>query len=909
MGTLASLETLYDNIAKANENLNAAGLRSETERYTSTVTGTFSNLDVLYTFFDFAFPGCPSVRRFTKAERTQRRQTSASLRRAMTSYASIYASTRNVPGTEPWLQSLLFPTVREDEEIYEQMNQERMAQFLPNTPAGQKYKQSVIDTIQRKNPEMSPDEAAAQAEQELPKQRGGIVEHYVQEAARIMEDLDKLAGPDVPADRLAMNLGKIMGAKRINDCLEKYMELADSGFIQVSQETRDLMDRQKELRPRLTMATSKLEAMANPMYEYFDPTMLGSYDMAAMKKVWDEFRANEDPAWRAEMSRKHAHFNSYVTEGVYDNFSCFMQNAAEYSTAQRELAQRQVQDALSAYSFEPRLTVKYSEVPSSRDSADKAKRIEKQEATHTLDGIANLNLYNDKPTAYVQGFRVIVVSPAENYSGITVERPERLYNYSLSGTAANLAKTLEDADRWYKTNKHGYGDMRRQLQEIRELGKLPKDFTPQDIQKRRALYVALGKTSRRYLKAKGDRWANDVEANRVRAAQDVKNFVETKLQELDMITAAKGTLERYRDVPPDQLQTITARENGTPEMKSAIKALDQAARKTHPVKWLQGLYSKKFLEQAKLPEKLSKLLTRNLATLKTKWDEKKIFEDCSTHNYLELSLGTAVAAEMILAERSRLGDTGGPVEFRLSIATDEELSGLGAQVLRKQLNGAPPLNEEDIHNALLGFDPQEEPNQYIQELSFLKPAMLVQNITARYLTSIQRTGDLQRDSTLSRMVNDSILGSIHTQNVLNLRPAGDGLAPLAHCVMRDCIQMERSNHPDGPGALEQQLMENPDKLAAEIMESPKFRQLADQLDKQGLKLHQVLVSDSMRNFAQDYISYHNDRLHADRDKLLHGQKGPAEKGPEEKGKKAPEGRGLAENDSPKAKPQKGAPTA
>lgn len=905
MGTLTSLEALYDNIARANGNPDAAQVRAEAERYTTTVTGTFSDLDVFYTFFDNAFPGSPSARRFTKAERAQRRQVSSRMRKALTNYASTYASTRNVPGTEPWLQCLLFPTVQQDEEIYAEANQERMAQFLPDSPAGQQYKQRTIEGIRRKNPEMSLEEATAQAEQALPKLRGDIVEHYVKEAAQVMEKLDRLAGPDVPLDDLAMNLGRIMGAKRINDSIEKYLELADSGLIQLSQETRDLMQRQKELRPRLTLATSKLEAMANPMYEYFDPEQLGAYDMVAMEKVWEEFRANEDPAWRAAMGRKHAHFSSYATEGVYDNFTSFLQNAAEYGAAKRELTRRQVRDTLTAYSFEPRLATKYSEVPSTHDPADKVKEMRKQGATHTLDGIANLNLYNDKPTVYVQGFRVIVTSPADTFSGITVERPETLYNYSLSGTAATLSKTLEDADRWYKTNKHGYEDMRRHLQEVMNLGKLSKDFTDQDMEKRKALYSALLKSSRQYLDSKGNgAGKNDVERKRINAAHSVRDFATIKFRELELIAAAKATLARYQDVPPEELHATTTRENSSQEMKANIQALDQTSRREHPVEWLQDLYSPRFLAQAQLPEPLTRQLTQHLTMLKQKWDQKTILQNNITSDCFELSLGTTAAAEMILAERTRLGGTGGPVEARLARATKDELISLGTEVFRKQLNHAP-LNTESVNNVLRSFDPRVEPNQYAP--AFLKPAVLRQELTARYLSTIQPTGSQERDQTFRDYVSAHILDSAD-QNFQKLSgPLQKAQTILANCVLHDVILLERSgNQGQGPGSIEQQMREAPDLLTEKIQTSPKFQQRMTELAQRGLSPAQVLVGGEIKQFATEYIAHHNASLQADRDKLLQNQKGPEMKAPEIKGQveKAPAVNGQ---NPPKNEAQKGGP--
>ena len=863
MGTLTSLEALYDNIAKVNQNLDATEIRSETERYMTTAVTGISSLETFYQLFDDAFPGSPSVHRFSKAERAQRKQTSATLRRAMTNYAATYASTRNEPGTEPWLQCLLFPT-KQDDEIYGQMNQERMAQFLPDTPAGQQYKQNTIENIKRRNPGMSQEDAAAQFEQDILKTRGGIVEFYVKEAAEVMKKLDEMAGPNVSPENLAINLGKIMGAKRINDSIEKYLELADSGFIQLSEETRQLMQQQIHLRPRLTMATNKLESMANPMYEYFDVDRFGPYDMEAMKKVWDDFCAEESPNWKAKKSRKHSHFNTYVTPEVHDDFSCFMENAAGYAAARREMSERQHQEIISNYSFETRLTSKYSEVPTSRDSKEKKQKMERMGADHTLDGIKNLNLYNDKPTAYVQGFRVVITSPAENFSGITVERPETLYNYSLNGTAANLAKTLEDADRWYKTNKHGYGDMRETLKKITKLGKLPKDFTEQDIQKRKELYSSLLQSSHQYLDSKGGKVGkNDVEEKRINAANKVESFAAIKLKELEMIKGAKKTLERYRDVAPENLREVTARENGTPEMKKAIRDLDKNNREEDPVEWLEKLYSKKYLDKVQLPKNLTQMLTKNLSDLGIKWNGKNIFEDNQTHDCFELSLGATAAAEMILAERKRMGKNGGPVEARLEQVTKDELISLGVDVYEKQTKNAV-LSAESVNNALLSYDPQVEPNQYIKEDSFLKPALFRQDLMARYLNTIEPTGDKVRDEAFQSHVNTYILDSADQHYNQMSGPLKDAQDILANCVLHDVILLERSGNPGAePGSIEQQMQNAPNELVEQIKNSPKFQRRLTDLDNLKVSPLEVLVGGEIKQFAKEYIEFHNKKVKGD----------------------------------------------
>lgn len=421
--------------------------------------------------------------------------------------------------------------------------------------------------------------------------------------------------------------------------------------------------------------------------------------MSAIRKVWeDEFIINEAPAWREKKSRKHTHFNQYVTEEVQDNFTSFLENAANYSEARQELSRQQLQEAAAEYGFDPKETFLFRETPSTVDSPDKEREMQKTGATHTLDGRPNLHLYQDTPVVYHQGERAVIFTPAETLTALTTSRPEELYNYSFAGTTANLEKALEDADRWYKTNKHGYGSMRRRLREITKMGKLPRNLTPDDIRKRKDACQALLQSSETYIHSKGEnaRGRDDVERARIAAAKLAKTFADMKIRELDLVAKAMATAPQRRDAAPEQVPVPAANENG--EQVNAAPAAEnpggnlineapaadiRARRGNNPVTRLHQRYSEKFAEEHQLPQSLATLMEENLTNLERRWDNDTIyvedptFWEKSTCDSYNIALGAITAAEMILAERERLGGKGGPMEAFFAEADKDLYDTLG----------------------------------------------------------------------------------------------------------------------------------------------------------------------------------------------------------------------------------------
>lgn len=917
MGTFASLQKLYDNIVKSNAELGPAGARAETERYVSNVTTGISTTEVFYDLFDSAFAGSPHVRRFSGAERARRKAVSANVRQAMTGYVSAYADEKStLPEAEPWLRNYLVPTGRgEHAEIYQEQNEKRQLEFQPDTEAGRSFVESYVANVIEHNPELSREAAAEQVKQELQKLRGDFTETLVLQSSQVVDALDQMLDPGLPPDRLSENIAKIMRAKRVNDCMEIYLEKASNGFMTVSADIKAMMEQQIKLRPRLTMAVNKLEAMANPMYEYFDVDRLGAYDVSAIRDVWkEEFVSHEDAAWRERKSRKHTHFNQYVTADIQDNFTSFLENAANYSEARQELSRRQLEEAVAEYGFDPGETHRFRETPSTVDSPDKKKQMQKTGATHTLDGRPNLHLYQDTPIAYYQEDRVVIFTPADTLTGLTTSRPEELYNYSFVGTTANLEKTLDDADRWYKTNKHGYGSMRRQLREITKMGKLPKEFTQNDIHRRKEAYQALLESSKTYLQSKGiqlrggnaqagdAQGRDDVERARIAAAKRAKAFAEMKMRELDLITnakltdikrgvAANGNDDQINAAPAEnQIGGNLVNENQVNQIGSGfMNEARHDLRENSPVRPLHQRYDKNFAKENQLPESLAKMMEGSLSELEWCWDHDALLEKDLESQHSKAcdsfyrSLGAITAAEMVLAERKRMGGTGGPVERFFADAKKGVYLKLGYTVT-VSFRGDVMEELEKVQTVLREFkteDPRFDMKRYASLCEPLHAPMFQQDIAVRYRSDLNRTGDPRRDNALQQFVETHILNGLDKQieqGFLEEMPMRENRNYLAACVVRDIVLLERGDDPaKEPGALEQKMMDSPEELIKDIKKFPPFNYKLDKKIQTQQGMYKVLSGNIMKGLAVEYVEVYNQKIRKDMENPDEANNGPKNK--------------------------------
>ena len=266
------------------------------------------------------------------------------------------------------------------------------------------------------------------------------------------------------------------------------------------------------------------------------------------------------------------------------------------------------------------------------------------------------------------------------------------------------------------------------------------------------------------------------------------------------------------------------------------------------------------------------MLEASLDELEWSWDhdvlgEKKL--ESQSNNYCEAyeyALGSIVAVEMVLAERKRMGGTGGPMERFFAGADKELYSTLGYHAASSfQDDNRDAL--EKAKTVLREFnpdDPRFEMERYIDWTTVLHAPMFQQDVDVHYRSNLHPTGDPQRDNALRQFVQTYILNGLDKRierGFLEKYPESEHRDYLAACVAHDAVLLERGNDPaKGPGTLEQQMMNAPEKLIEDIKNSKQFKSKLDVKVRRQQKIHEILSNAGMQNMAKDFIQDHNQKI-------------------------------------------------
>ena len=929
MGTYSAYKKLYQKVAADMPPFPEGGtLEENAARFEKTKANAnrcitkvqeHSSTAILMDLFNLAFPGAPTMPVFSSRERERRRQLSNALRDAMLSDIAYCGNNERKYGANLPYQSLLFPEMYRIGNSGAEDNEHVQAVFDKDSEAHARWVEERVEysiNLHRKdNPNIDREQMRKDIGSQTQSQGNDILSLRMKSCWTVINNLDAMLDPKLSPEQLAENYLEIKAAQRAVEAVEDYKRMGEQGLFLYSKNFQAALDKLKPHLPRLNAAAKKLELMANPMYEYVDLDSLDTHDMRKLNDYWKEMRSTPkfQNAFQQRNANNDAKVKGYLESGVLmDNFTSFLEDAADYADIRNEIAAAQQKEILQNYSFDSTCTTCFSESPNTTTDNSYAKNRIQRVGQHHLDGKGPLNLYRDRPVAYEMGFRTVILSPEKSGLGITTAKPEALYNYTLTGTAAALDKTLEDADRWYKTNKHGYSDMRKQLKEIIKLGNLSEDFPGADLIKRKKLFSDLLSTSDQYLEIKRkNRKENDpVETARVEAARKAKYFAETKLRELGLINAAQKTASQYKDMKPEQLRARTAEENSGEKMRETIRRGEQAARDENPIRWLHRRYNAELAAKEGLPENLSRLMEDNLKKVEKAWEDDTVFVEApiekkplisgrswdryetdetyyKSSNELDLVMGTIAATAMILEERKRLKMRGGPVETFFSNMADTTIARFG-QVVFAKLNTNRAMEKGPLKDVLRQFDPRNDPNQYSRDYADLQPVFHAQDLTEHYLNTIKSTGDPARDKVFQDFVKEQIIRPAMNNHHLDLplvvdRPRkqydsmGHPIAPpnsetlrkigadnqdlLAASVIHHIIQLERnSNLGPGPGELEQRLANDLDAFKKEIKNSWAFSGTVDGSRVGKISTQTFLMNGEVSSIARDYITQYNSKI-------------------------------------------------
>ena len=935
MGTYSAYKKLYQKVAADMPPVPNPGTlekhalafetaKANTNRCITTVREHSGNA-ILMDLFNLAFPGAPTMPTFSGRERAQRRQRSNALRDAMLSDIAYCSNNEKKYGANLPYQSLLYPEMFRKGNSGAEDNNYILSIFAPNSET---YARKIEEKMARKlkeYPELDRDKVREEFKGQGRSQGHTVIRDRMMNCNEIINQLDKMIAPTLSAEELAENYLKIKSAQRTVEAIDDYIQMGEDELFSLSSNFKNELNALKPHLPALKAAVKKLELMANPMYEYIDLDSLDIHDMRKLNDFWKEMRAT--PKFQDAFQRRNvgndAAVQSYLASGdLMDNFTSFLEDAADYADIRDEIATAQQRKILEDYGFDSDRTTVFTVSPNTTTDNSYARNRIQRVGQHHLDDRGPLNLYRNRPVAYEMGFRTVILSPEKSGLRLTTAKPESLYNYTLMGTAASLDKVLEDADRWYKTNKHGYGDMRNQLNKIIKLGNLTENFPVEDLNNRKRLFSDLLNTSEHYLetKSKNPRENNPVEAARIKAAKKAKYFAEEKLRELNMISAAQETARRYKDMSPEQLRTRTVEENNSEKMQEKLREGERAERSVNPARWLHKQYGAKFAAREELPDNLSRVMEENLKKVEKAWENDTVFveAEASTEkvpllsgrswdlyptgearykscNELELALGAVAAAAMIQEERKALNMRGGPMEIFFSQMKDETIAEFGRAVFAR-LNTGNATQKWQLKDMLIEFDPRNDPNQLGRDYADLKPVFCAQDLARHYLNTIKSTGNPARDKAFQDFVKNNIIlpamhnGHLDSPLVMDrprkqydsmgqtiaqldnetLRKIGaDNQELLAACVIHNVIQLERNGNPNpGPGALEQRLA-NSAAFMKEIKDSYAFSNTVNTSRIGKTSTQSILMGQQVSKLAFDYVARYNNKIRAQNEIKVH----------------------------------------
>lgn len=345
-------------------------------------------------------------------------------------------------------------------------------------------------------------------------------------------------------------------------------------------------------------------------------------------------------------------------------------------------------------------------------------------------------LYEGIPVALEKNDRVIILTPnqSDGMGGVTVDKPESLYNYGLKKEFSTFTKRLKDADPLLLKSSSQYKEMQKSLAEI---GKLAELQPGQSTAKAYLKFQKLLNSTEIYLRHKEDGVMDDddrssIELRRVKAARDLRKFALAKLKELELTNQARATLNKYKDMDPEARKEALAAEDARAKELKQRAAADKAARKAReeqeaaPLDW--------FEKQMKTPDRVASLpkafqdafaiqikQLKNELVPDTDDTSEHFYEDFSTYQQqlptqLAHTLGGMIAAELILQERKDydMGEPG-PLETFFSRNNDnsnensplyQALLFLGEDALKKALKKADPKKNFD-HIESLTLDERE----------------------------------------------------------------------------------------------------------------------------------------------------------------------------------------------------------
>ena len=690
--------------------------------------------------------------RYSSSERKQRRAASAAVRKAHVQIADWAVNVvPELPHLERVYGALYMPEYADTRYVtydgtLKQRNEEIGWLFNPNS---ERYKKERLDRAAKIGADFGDGKLQTRVqmvEEQFAKRRGELLMDRLKDFQEIYNNLDAVTDPALPAAELEKNFLRIERASNMIPDIGTYLAAVESGFIDVSEEDRAMMAafQPNSVISALLAAKAKLHLIANPMYEYLDINTMNGYNMSDihLRYISSDHDVLE-PGWRSGKTDLKPEFKNYAA-GVEDSFTVMLGDIIN-QISQQKLAMANNQDILERFSFEEQSTARFKE-----HYADEAR-----DPDRPNEKVAE---YPDKPIAYQQGNRVVIIQQKTPTDTLSIMHPEEMYNQSLKGNNALHLRTLLATDPWYMINHGEFRELKSALRKVDDLPLLKANFTQRDIDKAIRRFQRLEKASTAYMERKErdrlgrtDRKLKERETARVEESKKIQAYARFKLKELRLVRDAQETLDKYQGKSLAEIKALTAAENNSNVMQSQIRQKDVEDRLANPGTWLKQLYA-----NAKLPQSLRRYLDNNIGSLRVNYKFNNWLDKGAVADKLGLvqkAAGSAIAAQLVIQERRDRKAAGmdpnvkGPIETYVSNPMNalKWIDGLGAYALNtyRVENGAiipkePGSDKPNpvylANNFLNNFDPRDNLDRY---RSFVQPSLTAPAVAEKYVYSVE----------------------------------------------------------------------------------------------------------------------------------------------------------------------------
>ncbi len=786
MSSFSSLEHLYHNIKKTHPGMTPAQVRAEAERYLGGALQPMLSEQEIFAVIErgqgieanqnagdgqYRREGVPprSLPRYTDTERRARRAKAKKLRDGIydffeyqNSYLDEYKyrlETGGIDPRDPGLtpeqraeieenarsydrgdQRLFYyidPTASLEEQVrMENANQEIAFLFDKNDAHWNKfYQRRVADLKESHDPafaEKSDEEIREQIETDIRDRRGQILMQRMRESAALLDHVEDMSDPSLPTEQLVANYITLQKAAHVTHEIDG--QLAKNGsFFTVSEEDAQWLRDFQKAQSCFGLALERIAAYANPISEFLDPASLADYDCIALQPAHENLFESADRGMPFQERReaKHRNFRAYAADGVQDNFTNLLYDAAGTLFVQRDT---EIDERFDRTVKDFGFTLGENGANCTCEQFDRAGNC----SINQNAGVEELK--SGRPLVFRQDGRVAVLSLRSPLSYEMVwDKPETLFNYSLEYQNDKLLKQLAQADKWYKTRSPQFRNMRRNFEALTASVK-GLDGSPEQREQVNQKYSELLELCDAYLATKPQNGVgkNTLEQGHMDAANAIRTYAANKLEELTVVAGARRDLEQYRNMPAGQIRGAAAQAQQAAlaqQAQEALAAQQQQEQEAHVAelrearadlkKWLGDQVRAPYVLDA--PQHIKVSVWTGMSVLQRYCYRNDANEGgvlCSstpvTQGKARNMVGALIALEMVNREREQLRADNrqagpGPLEQLFNGANrekdcDDEFITLGNAAV-KHMTNVDIANDEDmadlqLTDLLQSFDAQ-----------------------------------------------------------------------------------------------------------------------------------------------------------------------------------------------------------